>query len=103
MSRYLIIGLLGALCLSLGAVVVLQRTNAALSDDNARLSRSIVALEEGAALSRLAAEVAKAEAARQQARAKEYDAFRASLMNGEQDADLPDWFTAWLDDLLGGL
>lgn len=65
--------------------------------------RSITALKQQAEQAREAAEVAKATAERERARAEEYDRLRESLIGGNEDAELPDWFVAWLEQLLGGL
>lgn len=103
MGKYLTIALMTALCASLVAVVLLQRGNAALQAENASLTRSVAALEQQAAQSRLAADVARAAAQRERERAAEYDALREALIDGDEDADLPTWFRSYLDDLLGRL
>lgn len=100
MTKYLTIGLLGALCAALVALMVMQRQNAALSAENASLSRSIAVLEDSRAQARLAADVARAEAQRERDRAVEYDAFREALIEGNEDAELPEWFQGWLRELL---
>lgn len=103
MWRYLSIALLLALCAALVAVVLLQRSNASLTAQNASLTRSVAVLEDQAAQSRLAADVAQAAAQRERARAAEYDALREALIDGDDDAHLPPWFRSYLDDLLGRL
>lgn len=62
-------------------------------------ARSISALEAQRAQARLAADVATAVAKREAARAAEYDALREALLRGEEDAELPEWFRAYLRDL----
>lgn len=73
----------------------------ALIAENASLSRSVAALERSIERSKLARAVADANAARERERAEEYDRLRESLLRGEEDAELPDWFRRYLDDLLG--
>ena len=101
--RYVTIGLLGALCLALGAFWWVHRANGDLRVENASLARSVATLEDQRAQARLAADVARAAADRARARAAEYDALRETLLKGDDDAPLPDWFRAYLDRVLGGL
>lgn len=99
-TRYLTIGLMGALCLALGAVIVMQRQNASLSAENASLTRSIATLEQSRDQARLAADVARATAAREKSKADEYDALREALISGGEDQVLPEWFQDWLREIL---
>jgi uncharacterized protein HemX len=100
-TKYLTIGLLVALCLALGAVIVMQRQNASLSAENASLTRSLATLEQSRDQARLAADVARAAAAREKSKADEYDALRNALINGEQDEELPAWFADYVAAVLG--
>lgn len=93
---------MGALGLA-GYVWWLRAEVDALASENASLTRSVVVLEGQIEQSKLAREVADAEAARVKARAAEYDALRETLMRGDDDAPLPEWFRDYLDRLLGGL
>lgn len=71
-----------------------------LRDDNARLTRSVAALEQSRAQAREAAAVARAEAERQEARAKEYEQIKDAFREGNFNAPLPDDFRRLLDRLL---
>ena len=103
MWRYVASALLVALLVVSGGAWLLYRANGDLRVENASLARSVAALEDQRAQARLAADVARAAADRERARAAEYDALRETLLKGDDDAPLPDWFRAYLDRVLGGL
>lgn len=103
MTRYILPGVLAALVLAGGWIWWQSGTIDALEADKARLERSLVVEREAREQARLAANVAQASADRERARAAEYDALRESLLKGNDDAPLPDWFRAYLDRLLGGV
>lgn len=77
-----------------------------LRDVNATLTASVAALERDlrvqadiAAQAAQARDVARAAAERQAQKAAEYDAIREALLRGDDDAQLPDWFRAYLRSL----
>lgn len=92
----------GALAGAVWYVVSLRAENAALAFENASLSRSVAALEDQAEQARLAADVARAETARVAGKAREYDKLKETLLRGNEDAPLPNWFRDYLDALFGG-
>lgn len=100
MIRYALAAALVAV-LALGAALWFQTTRvSSLEADNARLERSVAALEMRASQAREALEVARAAQKRQEERAAEYDAIREALLRGEfDDAPLPEWFVSVLRDL----
>jgi hypothetical protein len=63
--------------------------------------RVVEGLERTLEAERLAAAVSAAERDRFEARAAEYDALREALLEGGEDAPLPDWLAAYLASLLG--
>jgi predicted negative regulator of RcsB-dependent stress response len=67
---------------------------------SASLQRSVSALEAERDAAKLAREVARAEAERFRVKSQEYDALRETLLKGENDAPLPDWFRSYLASLL---
>lgn len=69
----------------------------------ASLRRSVAVLEDARDQAREAAAVANAAAERERGRAQEYDDLREALIRGDEDAELPDWFRDYLDNLLGGV
>lgn len=99
-----LMGALVALGLGLGAYIwYLQKANERLTNENASLARSVEVLKKSKARAEQAREVADAAAERARERANEYDRLRESLLRGEDDAPLPDWFRDYLDELLGGV
>ena len=72
-----------------------------LMDQSANLSRELSVQASIADQAALARAVADANAKRLTAKAAEYDDLREQLLRGEEDADLPDWFIAYLVRLLG--
>ena len=64
--------------------------------------RAVDALERTLEAERAAAAVLQAERDRFAERAEEYDALREALLEGGDDADIPDWLRAYLDRLLTG-
>lgn len=79
----------------------LKEANEAQAVEIASLNRSVETLTQAAAQSRLAAEVAKAQAAREREAAAAYEALRDNFRNGGNDADLPCWFSDRINELLG--
>lgn len=63
------------------------------------LLRQLANAERIAEQAELARDVADAEADRISAKAREYDALKEALIRGEDDAELPDWFIAYLGSL----
>ncbi|WP_370211550.1 hypothetical protein [Roseovarius sp.] len=99
-TRYALIAALAAV-LGLGAALWWQSgTVDRLRDDKARLTRSVTALEQSRAQARAAADVARAEAARQAAAAAEYEQVKVAFRKGDFDAPLPDDFRALLGRIL---
>lgn len=99
-TRYALITALAA-TLVLGAALWWQSgTVDRLRDDKARLTRSVTALEQSRAQARAAADVARAEAARQAAAAAEYEQVKDAFRKGDFDAPLPDDFRALLGRIL---
>lgn len=88
-----VLGLSGALWWQSGTVDRLR-------EDKASLTRSVVALEQSRDQAREAAAVARAEAERQEARAKEYEQIKDAFREGNFNAPLPDDFRRLLDRLL---
>lgn len=91
MIRYLIgalaftvVALVGYIWFQTGVVDRLQK-------ENASLQASIVAYESERELAREAQAVAEARATAVEARAKEYDLFRESILREGMDAKLPEW------------
>ncbi|WP_166416227.1 hypothetical protein [Cochlodiniinecator piscidefendens] len=72
---------------------------ASLQADNAALTRELSVQTQIAAQMQEARAVAQAHAARVQSKATEFDTLRETILRGEDDADLPDWFTDHLDRL----
>lgn len=95
----LIASLLGVLTLS-GLLYASQATNAALSRDNASLTSSLAAMKQQAERSEEAKRVARAEAARAQEKAAEYEQVKDAFRKGDFNAPLPDDFRALLDSIL---
>ena len=96
--------LIGGATVGAGAtwyVTSLQADNDALTASLAASEREKAVLTQKAAQATHAAEIARNEAQRYQARANEYDALRESLTNGDNDAPIPDWFCQYLNRLLG--
>lgn len=87
--------------LAVAAVWALWADRADLKEQNAHLQREIAVQAEVAAQAALARDVAEAEAKRHRLRAEEYDALRESLLKGDNNATLPDWFIAYLERLFG--
>lgn len=99
-TRYALITALAA-TLALAAALCWQSgTVDRLRDDKARLTRSVTALEQSRAQARAAADVARAEAARQAAVAAEYEQVKDAFRKGDFDAPLPDDFRALLGRIL---
>ena len=99
MMRYATIGAL-LVALGLGGMLMLERNRvASLQAENASLTRSVAALERERAQAREAQAVARAEAERVAAKAREYDDIREAILKGDSDADLPDWFCEHLGRL----
>ena len=103
MTRLALIALSVALCGALVWLWFVTQSNAALTLENARLSRSVAVLEDSRAQLATARDVARAEAARQRAIADEYNDLRASLLNGDNDVPLPPEFADYINRLIGGL
>lgn len=99
MTRYaLIAALLASLGLS-GAVIWLQRSNASLAAENARLERSIAALEKQAESAKVARDVEAARAKAAKERADSLQADIETIFRSFEDAPLsPD-----LADLVNSL
>jgi len=74
--------------------------NASLRDENNSLTRSVAALELGRDQARIAADVARAEAARQAIAAAEYEQVKDAFRKGDFDAHLPDDFRVLLNRIL---
>lgn len=69
----------------------------------ASLERSVATLEEAVTQSRLAADVAKAVAERERAVSAQYERLRDNLRNGGNDAEIPCWFSNYVNSILGRL
>lgn len=89
-----------AACAALALVLVFQsvRLESVKADLDQR-DRDVAALELERDQARLAREVAEAAMSRIQVKADEYDALREALLSGDQNADIPNWFSDWLFDL----
>lgn len=72
---------------------------ASLQEAKARLEQSVSEQKRLIQSERIARTVARAEAERFKARSDEYDALREALLEGNEDAPLPDWFVSYLDRL----
>ena len=81
-------------------VMDLRADNARLRAKNASLTRSVVTLTNARDQARDAAEVAKAYAARVEARAAEYEQVKDAFRKGDFNAPLPDDFRILLDGIL---
>jgi len=97
---YLAGGILAAFLALAGGLWWQSSTIGNLRDDNARLTRSAAALEDARAQARLAATVAQSEAARQRAKAAQYERVKDSFREGNFDAPLPDDFRVLLNRIL---
>ncbi|MFY0633694.1 MAG: hypothetical protein JXQ91_07775 [Vannielia sp.] len=95
LMRYLSGALLVATLAAAGWAYVERAGRLSAQAEAASLRRSVAVLEDARAQARSAAEVARAEAERQAARAAEYDALKEALLRGGDDVALPDWFDAW--------
>ena len=101
-------GLVGK-ALAVGAVIAslgvgygaLQKTKADAATARAvAAERAVEGLERTLEAERLAAAVLAAERDRFEARAAEYDDLRETLLEGGEDAPLPDWLAAYIGRLL---
>lgn len=95
------IGILGTVmvrAMSLEAEVeTLTLANQALATSNAALQQKLDQTQQAAAVLQRQLEI-------EEKRAAEYDALREALINGGQDAALPQWFVDYLRQLgIGGL
>jgi hypothetical protein len=79
----------------------LQRENARLTDENARLTRNVQTITAARDQAREAARVAEAYRQAAEAKAREYEHVRDAFREGDFDAPLPPEFRAVLDGLLG--
>lgn len=91
--------IIGVIALSAYAVVQ-TRANASLRAENAAQARSIATITLARDKAREAQAVATAYASREASRAAEYDNFRETLLRGNEDEPLPEWFRAYMRDLL---
>lgn len=95
--------LMATVALGAGAWGAWEAKKADRATERAQVSEAIVDwLEQVLEAERQAAEVLRAERDRFAARAQEYDELREDLIEGGDDADIPDWLRAYLDRLLTG-
>lgn len=92
---------MGALALAGGGYGVWQGKVAEKANARAaRAERAVEAIERTLEAERQAAAVLAAERDRFEERAAEYDALREALIEGGDDAQIPDWLAAYLGSLL---
>lgn len=101
LRTYLLAGAAAAFLALAGALWWQSGRVAALRDANTLLRASVASLELERDLAREAQAVADAYRAASEAKAKEYDQLREGLLRDENDSDLPAWFAAYLERLLG--
>lgn len=92
----------GAVIASMGVGYgVIQKTKADVATERAiAAERAVDGLERTLQAERIAAAVLAAERDRFEARAAEYDNLRQALLEGGEDAPLPEWLGDYIDSLL---
>ena len=92
------IALSGAVLVGVWALWVGNQNKAAEID---RLTRNVAVIELQMEHSKEARKVADAEANRHRLKSEEYDALKESLLRGNNETPIPDWFADYLDGLFG--